>query len=256
LSKGKIIHCPTADCIGIFELKNPFCEECKKIFCKKCKQESHKGKCEKIQFSLGLGNIHRCPNCAETFEKISGCPHMSCRTCRHGWCWVCGSDLKSWFHTKIMEPGCQMINLFVLHEKIPNFLRYFLALICMAIAPPIVSFIAMLAISNEYLIKVLDLRKPYSWKRKSEVEKSRRDRCIDILFCIRAKRSCCQRFFQTVAIAFPFWLIYWTLLVSVVLVAWVVMLVPAYLYSVFALLKCMVWWCKNKRVGTHQLTER
>jgi hypothetical protein len=34
-----------------------------------------------------------CPSCSEPFEKLGGCPHITCSACRWEWCWTC---LKPW----------------------------------------------------------------------------------------------------------------------------------------------------------------
>lgn len=34
-------------------------------------------------------NTKECPNCDSSIEKNGGCNHMSCRKCRHEWCWMC-----------------------------------------------------------------------------------------------------------------------------------------------------------------------
>uniref|UniRef100_A0AC35UDF5 RBR-type E3 ubiquitin transferase n=1 Tax=Rhabditophanes sp. KR3021 TaxID=114890 RepID=A0AC35UDF5_9BILA len=36
-----------------------------------------------------LKNTKDCPLCGFTIEKISGCDHMTCRKCRHEFCWLC-----------------------------------------------------------------------------------------------------------------------------------------------------------------------
>jgi hypothetical protein len=34
-------------------------------------------------------NTKSCPNCQNHIEKNDGCNHMTCRTCRHEFCWIC-----------------------------------------------------------------------------------------------------------------------------------------------------------------------
>ena len=34
-------------------------------------------------------NTKKCPRCAALIEKDEGCNHMTCRKCRHDFCWIC-----------------------------------------------------------------------------------------------------------------------------------------------------------------------
>eukprot|EP00607_Mallomonas_marina_P001795 CAMPEP_0182439052 /NCGR_PEP_ID=MMETSP1167-20130531/86187_1 /TAXON_ID=2988 /ORGANISM="Mallomonas Sp, Strain CCMP3275" /LENGTH=237 /DNA_ID=CAMNT_0024632639 /DNA_START=389 /DNA_END=1099 /DNA_ORIENTATION=+ len=37
-------------------------------------------------------NTKKCPRCQTHIEKNEGCNHMSCRKCRHEFCWICMQD--------------------------------------------------------------------------------------------------------------------------------------------------------------------
>ena len=92
-----------------------------------------------------MNNVHRCPKCASTFEKVSGCPHMSCIICNYTWCWVCGSDLKSKFHNDTpLEIPCALLNSFAIHEKIPKIFRPLLILLLLILGPPLLLYFGML----------------------------------------------------------------------------------------------------------------
>lgn len=36
-----------------------------------------------------------CPKCKSAIEKNGGCNHMTCRKCRHEFCWICGGNWSS-----------------------------------------------------------------------------------------------------------------------------------------------------------------
>jgi len=71
-------------------------------FCFKCGEEAHQpGSCNELaQWSEKcqndsetanwiLANTKRCPKCNTRIEKNSGCNHMTCRSCKHDFCWIC-----------------------------------------------------------------------------------------------------------------------------------------------------------------------
>ena len=82
--------------------------ECGLLFCFGCLKPAHAPiSCELIQTWLDRlaetegkdtedylkNNTKKCPNCKTLVAKISGCNHMTCNNCRHGFCWLCmGSD--------------------------------------------------------------------------------------------------------------------------------------------------------------------
>ncbi|KAN0031858.1 hypothetical protein ACTFIV_005725 [Dictyostelium citrinum] len=70
--------------------------------CFKCKQESHfpadcekmklwKKKCEDDSETANWisTNTQDCPKCHTAIEKNGGCMHMTCKKCKHEFCWIC-----------------------------------------------------------------------------------------------------------------------------------------------------------------------
>eukprot|EP00049_Salpingoeca_infusionum_P018524 m.357619 g.357619 ORF g.357619 m.357619 type:complete len:528 (+) comp17887_c0_seq1:416-1999(+) len=54
-------------------------------------------------------NTQECPKCRFTIEKNGGCNHMTCRQCKHEFCWMCLGDWEphgsSWFKCNRFEEG-------------------------------------------------------------------------------------------------------------------------------------------------------
>lgn len=76
--------------------------DCGHPFCFGCGQASHAPaicplvkqwikKCEDDSETANWisANTKECPKCSSTIEKNGGCNHMTCRKCRHEWCWIC-----------------------------------------------------------------------------------------------------------------------------------------------------------------------
>ncbi|KAH9825448.1 E3 ubiquitin-protein ligase dbl4-like [Teratosphaeria destructans] len=76
--------------------------DCKHSFCFGCGQPDHQPcpcslvkkwlkKCEDDSETANWisANTKECPKCNSTIEKNGGCNHMTCRKCRHEFCWMC-----------------------------------------------------------------------------------------------------------------------------------------------------------------------
>mmetsp|Transcript_10394 Transcript_10394/g.12172 ORF Transcript_10394/g.12172 Transcript_10394/m.12172 type:complete len:583 (-) Transcript_10394:534-2282(-) len=104
------VWCPQAGCclsvdIGNTSSKFVTCQQ-GHSFCIECRQEMHApADCETVKawlqkcaddsetFNWLSVNTQDCPKCHATIEKNGGCNHMTCRKCKHDFCWVC---LGSW----------------------------------------------------------------------------------------------------------------------------------------------------------------
>ncbi|KDP38446.1 hypothetical protein JCGZ_04371 [Jatropha curcas] len=108
--KKKMKWCPGRDCgfaIEIFDGNTSFdvtCD-CFTSFCWNCSEESHRPvDCETVKKWILKNNSESenvnyiltyckpCPNCKRPIEKNEGCMHMTCRVCRHSFCWLCLSS--------------------------------------------------------------------------------------------------------------------------------------------------------------------
>lgn len=75
---------------------------CSYPFCFRCGEEAHEPsscaqlvewmeKClnESETANWILANTRKCPSCTTRIEKNQGCNHMSCKVCKHEFCWIC-----------------------------------------------------------------------------------------------------------------------------------------------------------------------
>jgi len=98
--------CPTPNCGNALkaESQTETTAQCSCGFriCFKCNQESHvpadcqqmktwKKKCEDDSETANWINVNTqdCPKCQSAIEKNGGCNHMTCKKCKHEFCWVC-----------------------------------------------------------------------------------------------------------------------------------------------------------------------
>jgi len=106
--------CPRPGCGNaiIGDPENPRCQctnsECRYEFCFLCSEPWHEMTCEQYQewkVESGLvdtkfsnwakKNTKKCPQCKTMIEKIAGCNHMTCSSCKFEFCWLCGGKYSS-----------------------------------------------------------------------------------------------------------------------------------------------------------------
>lgn len=76
-------------------------------FCFQCSEEAHApASCKQVKLWIKkcqdssetnnwiIANTQECPKCSLPTEKNGGCNHMTCRQCKHEYCWVCSKDWK------------------------------------------------------------------------------------------------------------------------------------------------------------------
>lgn len=97
-------HCPAPRCdkVAIGQgVVTIFCS-CGTTFCFKCGEDAHEpcscaqlidwaAKCRNESETANwiLANTRKCPACQTRIEKNQGCNHMTCRICKHEFCWIC-----------------------------------------------------------------------------------------------------------------------------------------------------------------------
>eukprot|EP00898_Chlorokybus_atmophyticus_P002061 jgi/Chlat1/2856/Chrsp194S03011 len=105
-----VVWCPAPDCglsVDTTHSSSQFVT-CRRNheFCSRCRMENHApAGCEVVKswlkkcdddsetYNWISANTQDCPKCHSTIEKNGGCNHMTCRKCKHEFCWVC---LETW----------------------------------------------------------------------------------------------------------------------------------------------------------------
>ena len=105
IEKNSLLRwCPSPGCecvVAAQGVRTVTCT-CLHAFCFLCNQEAHEPcSCEQLAMWLEkcstessnatwiVANTKKCPKCDARIEKNQGCMHMTCRMCRHGFCWTC-----------------------------------------------------------------------------------------------------------------------------------------------------------------------
>lgn len=103
---NELQHCPTPDCPNVYEVTASdgwvaVCEACLESVCTTCGVIAHAGlTCSEYRDLTSEGTesfmawkkengVKDCPKCSTPIEKIEGCNHMTCATCKTHLCWFC-----------------------------------------------------------------------------------------------------------------------------------------------------------------------
>jgi len=105
-SAGRVKWCPAPNCgnaVTSEMIKGMIVKcSCGYRFCFSCHREAHApASCDQVKLwekkcrddsetlHWKYANTKECPKCDTAVEKNGGCNHMTCRQCKHEWCWVC-----------------------------------------------------------------------------------------------------------------------------------------------------------------------
>lgn len=108
-------QCPNGGLLPDEPCSDVECSRCKYHFCRHCRGNwaAHMGlSCSEFQESGAASvatwldeNTRACPKCGVRIELTTGCSHMTCRQCKHQFCWLC---LGSYNGSYTMTPERQL----------------------------------------------------------------------------------------------------------------------------------------------------
>lgn len=86
-----------------------FCGSCLQIWhapiqCQLLKKWVNRSKDDLESVSWIMENARPCPNCKVNIEKNQGCNHMTCKKCKHEFCWICFEPVKNDHHCNKFTP--------------------------------------------------------------------------------------------------------------------------------------------------------
>eukprot|EP00605_Chrysophyceae_sp_TOSAG23-4_P000004 GSChrysophyteH1.ASY1.ANO1.4.1 assembled CDS len=100
----KYRYCPAPGCDKVFVgsgVTNVKCS-CGQHSCFRCGNDAHEpSSCSQLEMwqvkcnnesetaNWIIVNTKKCPHCTSRIEKNQGCNHMSCKVCKHEFCWIC-----------------------------------------------------------------------------------------------------------------------------------------------------------------------
>jgi len=93
-----VFPCGVDDCKGFLSTQW-VCMRCKKKKCKDCHntiEDKNQHKCDPNEVASAkfkMEDTRPCPKCGSRIHRISGCPHMFCPACNHGFDWANGATI-------------------------------------------------------------------------------------------------------------------------------------------------------------------
>jgi len=102
-------RCPSGGLLPEAICDDAQCGACNYHFCKRCRHgwAAHEGmSCGDFESSGGVAaaawldkHTRACPNCTVRIELAAGCSHMTCRLCKHQFCWLCLGSYRAKYNT-------------------------------------------------------------------------------------------------------------------------------------------------------------
>ena len=196
--------CPSIGCDGTLDLKKirgqlildnlkTQCTKCMKNYCKDCRQPWHQGKLCKVEnddigwdlVGNSQGKANRCPKCKSTFEKSSGCMHMTCSLCGYEWCWVCGLPHKHFIHyIQLSGVGCELLGQ-ISFSKVNCCLKLLMTCGILLLWPLVCLFISLLF---GFMMPVIATENCSIWKIPGKILNSR------MIWSYGRLKSCFKKF--------------------------------------------------------------
>ncbi|CAD8044946.1 unnamed protein product [Paramecium primaurelia] len=157
-----IIWCPRIGCEETVKRNGKKKLKCKcgQQICRKCGRERHDGQTCNDQidkdFKKAIKNlkIQKCQKCKSPIQKNDGCNHMTCKTCKYEFCWLCRAKYSYRHYSNYNIFGCPGMQ-FTQRDpfKYPNLYRFIAILLILILGPPLF----ILALVLGFIILVIGL---------------------------------------------------------------------------------------------------
>ncbi|CAD8133537.1 unnamed protein product [Paramecium octaurelia] len=157
-----IIWCPRVGCEETIKRNGQKKIRCKcgQQICRKCGRERHQGQTCNDQIDKDFKKtikklkIQKCLKCKSPIQKNDGCNHMTCKSCKYEFCWLCRSKYSYRHYSNYNIFGCPGMQ-FTQRDpfKYPNLYRFIAILLILILGPPL--FIVALVLG--FIVLVIGL---------------------------------------------------------------------------------------------------